>query len=126
MSKLRGNLVDPSGQWPPQEKAGKGEKVFLILFRNYPINQVLLGSRMLMLLKQMPIHHSHKGFFHISIAISRNHAQIHCSGTPTNFNMPVCCNSARIGHNGMPTQRNSVLIHHNRRPTDCNSTPTNH
>lgn len=83
MSKIRGNLVDPSsGHQPPQEKAGKGKKVLLHLFQNELINQVLLASCTPMLRKRTPTHHSHIHFCHIPIPISHNSAQIRCSLTP--------------------------------------------
>lgn len=140
MSKLRGNLVDPSsGHRPPQEKAGKGKKVRLVLFRNDPINQVLLGSCTPMLRKRTPANHSHIRFCHIPIPITRNSAQIHCSVTPTNRNnTPVRRNSAPIRRNSMLIYRNSMImqlhsmlthrssteIHHNSTPTNRNSTAT--
>ena len=105
MSKLRGNLVNPSsGHRPPQEKARKGKKVLLVLFQNELINQVLLVSRMPMLRKRTPTHHSHIRFCHIPIPISRNSAQIHCSVTPTNRN------STPVRRNSVPIRRNGMLI----------------
>ena len=132
--------MDPSsGHRPPQEKAGKGKKVRLVLFRNDPINQVLLGSCTPMLRKRTPANHSHIRFCHIPIPITRNSVQIHCSVTPTNRNnTPVRRNSAPIRRNSMLIYRNSMImqlhsmlthrssteIHRNSTPTNRNSTAT--
>ena len=125
MSKLRGNLVDPSsGHRPPQEKAGKGKKG-LVLFRNDPINQVLLGSCTPMLRKRTPANHSHIRFCHIPIPITRNSAQIHCSVTPTNRNnTPVRRNSAPIRRNSMLIYRNSMIMQLHSMLTHRSSTAT--
>ena len=123
----RGNLVHPSGHWPPQEKAGKGKKgiscsVLKLSNQPGPVRQPYADPP-----QTDAIHHSHIHFLYIPIAISRNSAQIHCSVMPTICNnMPVHRSSVSNGCNSMPTQCHSALIHHNSRPTDCNSTSTHH